>query len=336
MAQTECPVCMVAFDENPRNTVTTECGHQFHYTCLFKWNQDNSSCPLCRHDFQDIEPATAPAPANVYQLPTMNDFEVRDLVEPAESYGMRLTCQDCNERVEWCSAGCDRLTCYCQGPQISQHIINRSPIQQQNSEYPTCVECWRNRYQTVHDFLDQQMTRDLMTEEIYDNDQMFEYYEMFFNNTNGNYIDENGEITLENSTFTDYDDFLDHIRDSYVRHIGMAENFDEILEEVLPELHPINDNHERGIDIDNLFSAFNGLDSSNSHNEVETDTDSEVDTEVDEPVEIEHFELNVQPLCGPDGEIYIVDKEHMIYNMNGEVVGEHSLVNGEYQIVMNN
>ena len=180
------------------------------------------------------------------------------------------------------------------------------------------------------------MTRDLLTDEIYDTEQMEDYYEMFFNNTNGNYIDENGEITLENSTFTDYDDFLDHIRDSYTRHIGMAENFDEILEEALPELHPINDDRERGIDIDNLFSAFDGLDSSNSHNEVEADTDSEVDTEVDEPVEIEHFELNVQPLCGPDGEIYIVDKEHMIYNMNGEVVGEHTLVNGEYQIVMNN
>ena len=333
MSQPECPVCMVAFDRDSRNTVTTECGHQFHYTCLFKWNQDNSNCPMCRHDFEDIEKAPEP-PSGGQQLQELS--MTGDFIESAREFGMRINCQECNEKVEECSTGCGRITCYCQGPQISQFITNRSPIQQQNTELPTCIECWRNRYHTVHDYLDQRMTRDLLTDEIYDTEQMEDYYEMFFNNTNGNYIDENGEITLENSTFTDYDDFLDHIRDSYTRHIGMAENFDEILEEVLPELHPINDDRERGIDIDNLFSAFDGLDSSNSHNEVEADTDSEVDTEVDEPVEIEHFELNVQPLCGPDGEIYIVDKEHMIYNMNGEVVGEHSLVNGEYQIVMNN
>ncbi len=34
-----------------------------------------------------------------------------------------------------------------------------------------------------------------MTEEIYDNDQIREYYEMFFNNTNGNYVDEDGNLT---------------------------------------------------------------------------------------------------------------------------------------------
>ena len=333
MSQPECPVCMVAFDRDSRNTVTTECGHQFHYTCLFKWNQDNSNCPMCRHDFEDIEKAPEP-PSGGQQLQELS--MTGDFIESAREFGMRINCQECNEKVEECSTGCGRITCYCQGPQISQFITNRSPIQQQNTELPTCIECWRNRYQTIYDYIEQQMTRDLLTDEIYDTEQMEDYYEMFFNNTNGNYIDENGEITLENSTFTDYDDFLDHIRDSYTRHIGMAENFDEILEEVLPELHPINDDRERGIDIDNLFSAFDGLDSSNSHNEVEADTDSEVDTEVDEPVEIEHFELNVQPLCGPDGEIYIVDKEHMIYNMNGEVVGEHTLVNGEYQIVKNN
>lgn len=333
MSQPECPVCMVAFDRDSRNTVTTECGHQFHYTCLFKWNQDNSNCPMCRHDFEDIEKAPEP-PSGGQHLPELS--MTGDFIESAREFGMRINCQECNEKVEECSTGCGRITCYCQGPQISQFITNRSPIQQQNTELPTCIECWRNRYQTVYDYLEQQMTRDLLTDEIYDTEQMEDYYEMFFNNTNGNYIDENGEITLENSTFTDYDDFLDHIRDNFTRHIGMAENIDEILEEALPELHPINDNREEGIDIDNLFSAFDGLDSSNSHNEVEADTDSEVDTEVDEPVEIEHFELNVQPLCGPDGEIYIVDKEHMIYNMNGEVVGERIVVNGEHQIVMNN
>ena len=357
MAQTECPVCMVSFGENPHNTVTTECGHKFHYTCLFKWNQDNSSCPLCRHDFQDIEPAHAQAP-NVYQLPTMNDFDVRDLVEPAESYGMRLTCQECNERVEWCSAGCDRLTCYCQGPQISQHITNRSPIQQQNTEYPTCVECWRNRYNTVHDFLDQQMTRDLMTEEIYDNDQMVEYYEMFFNNTNGNYVDEDGNLTgLQETTFTDYDEFLDHIRISHRRHIRATldiprdeeETEESEDEEVETETEAdagtiINNNSWQNLDVDNLFSNFEGLLTFSERPEVtheqgdegnESDA-SDADTELDEPIEIENFDIiNIQPLCGPDGEMLIVDKEDKVYNLEGEHVGQRTIVDGHETVNTN-
>ena len=103
-------------------------------------------------------------------------------------------------------------------------------------------------------------------------------------------------------------------------------------------INPINDNDEdeNGVDIDNIFSVFGIEPEVDNTGEMETNTDSEAETEVDEPVEIEHFELNVQPLYGPDGKIYVVDREHIIYNMSGEVVGERSLVNGEYQNVMNN
>ena len=334
MCQTECPVCMVEFDKGSRNTVTTECGHKFHYSCLFKWNQDNTNCPMCRTDFDEIE--QAPAPSSGQHLPELS--MAGDFIEPAREFGMRLSCQECNEKVEECSTGCGRITCYCQGPQISQFITNRSPIQQQNTELPTCIECWRNRYQTIHYYLDQRMTNsDLLTDEIYDTEQMEDYYEMFFNNTNGNYIDENGEITLENSTFTDYDDFQDHIRDTHRRHIYFLEGL-EGLDAEAEEIPRINDYNEdeNAIDIDNLFSVFDIEPEVDNTGEMETNTDDEAETEVDEPVEIEQFELNVQPLCGPDGKIYVIDRENIIYNMNGEVVGERFVVNGEYQIVMNN
>ena len=335
MSQTECPVCMLELGENPRNTVTTECGHKFHYSCLFKWNQDNTSCPMCRKEFEEIEQAPEPRGNG---LNFIEDFQARDLVIPVEACGMSLTCERCNERVEFCAADCGRIVCYCQGPQVSRNITNRSPIQQQNTEYPTCAECWHHRYHTVHDYLDQRMTNsDLLTDEIYETEQMEEFYEMFFNNTNGNYVDEDGGNTLQHITFTDYFDFQDHIKETHRRHIYVAEGL-EGLEAEAGEIPRINDNNEdeNGVDIDNLFSAFGIEPEVDNTGEMETNTDDEVDTEVDEPVEIEHFELNVQPLYGPDGKIYVVDREHMIYNMNGEVVGEHSLVNGEYQIVMNN
>jgi hypothetical protein len=180
---------------------------------------------------------------------------------------------------------------------------------------------------------------DLLTDEIYETEQMEDYFEMFFNNTNGNYVDEDGGDTLQYTTFTDYFDFQDHIRDTHRRHIYVLEGLDE-LEAEAGEIPRINDNNENenGIDIDNLFSAFGIEPEVDNTGEMETnsDTDDEAETEVDEPVEIEQFELNVQPLYGPDGKIYVIDREHIIYNMNGEVVGERSVVNGEYQIVMNN
>jgi hypothetical protein len=184
---------------------------------------------------------------------------------------------------------------------------------------------------------------DLLTDEIYETEQMEDYYEMFFNNTNGNYVDEDGGNTLQHTTFTDYFDFQDHIRDTHRRHIYVLEGldeFDELDAEAgeIPRINPINDNDEdeNGVDLDNIFSVFGIEPEVDNTGEMETNTDSEAETEVDEPVEIEHFELNVQPLYGPDGKIYVVDREHIIYNMSGEVVGERSLVNGEYQNVMNN
>ena len=48
---------------------------------------------------------------------------------------------------------------------------------------------------------------------------MEEYYEMFFSNTNGNYVSEDGNPNgLFDSTFIDYYDFVEHIQDSYQTH----------------------------------------------------------------------------------------------------------------------
>lgn len=44
----ECPICYDEID-NLKNCVTTECGHQFHCSCLMKNSATNGfSCPMCR------------------------------------------------------------------------------------------------------------------------------------------------------------------------------------------------------------------------------------------------------------------------------------------------
>ena len=340
MSQTECPVCMLEFGENPRNTVTTECGHKFHYSCLFKWNQDNTSCPMCRKEFDEIEQAPEPRGNG---LNFIEDFQARDLVIPVEACGMRLSCQRCNERVEFCANGCGRIVCYCQGPQFSRNITNRSPIQQQNTEFPTCVECWHSRYDTVLDYLDQRMTNsDLLTDEIYETEMMEEFYEMFFNNTNGNYIDDEGYETLHNSTFTDYDDFQDHIREAHRRHIYQAEGLEDYEEDAAETVatldttveaeeeaaeaedtpDSINDNEEDGVDIDNLFSVF-GIE---SEEEEEGETDLDEAEEVEEVGEVEANEWIFE------GKKYLVDDDNDVMNLNGMMVGKRVIVDGRYSI----
>ena len=44
----ECPICYDEIDVL-KNCVTTECGHQFHCSCLMKNSATNGfSCPMCR------------------------------------------------------------------------------------------------------------------------------------------------------------------------------------------------------------------------------------------------------------------------------------------------
>jgi len=45
-----CSICYDSLDENS-NIATIDCGHKFHYNCIFRWNTKSSggdSCPLCR------------------------------------------------------------------------------------------------------------------------------------------------------------------------------------------------------------------------------------------------------------------------------------------------
>ena len=58
---------------------------------------------------------------------------------------------------------------------------------------------------------------------------MFEYYEMFFNNTNGNGRRKWWRIIAAAHNFYDYDDFLEHIKDTH-RHIYIAEDLEQYEE----------------------------------------------------------------------------------------------------------
>ena len=72
MSDNCCAICFETLDENC-NKATIDCGHSFHYKCIFRWNTKSSggeACPLCRKN-QDL-------PEQVYSSSEEeeSDFEI--------------------------------------------------------------------------------------------------------------------------------------------------------------------------------------------------------------------------------------------------------------------
>lgn len=46
--KSNCPICLESFRE--RKAIQIDCGHMFHYDCVYKWFEscDDSECPVCR------------------------------------------------------------------------------------------------------------------------------------------------------------------------------------------------------------------------------------------------------------------------------------------------
>ena len=45
-----CPICVGPL--NPQYNTPTPCGHLFHTSCLRRWKQHKSNCPMCRSDLE--------------------------------------------------------------------------------------------------------------------------------------------------------------------------------------------------------------------------------------------------------------------------------------------
>ena len=50
--KTKCPICMDLVEES--KITTTKCGHQFCCNCVDLWEEENSSCPMCRTQLKEI------------------------------------------------------------------------------------------------------------------------------------------------------------------------------------------------------------------------------------------------------------------------------------------
>lgn len=74
----ECTICYEPLDGT--NVATMDCGHTFHYKCIFRWNLTNTGdmCPLCRCDLglPDIESDSSDSESEASEFDTDSEFEV--------------------------------------------------------------------------------------------------------------------------------------------------------------------------------------------------------------------------------------------------------------------
>jgi len=63
LAQPECPVCMVEYEEDGSSIVILPCHHPLHYSCFTQWAKINKTCPSCRQSpWADPNDDTTPQP----------------------------------------------------------------------------------------------------------------------------------------------------------------------------------------------------------------------------------------------------------------------------------
>ena len=73
MTNPECPICLNAIEGT--DCCTTECGHNFHSSCIFKNFTNSVSCPMCRKELVEV-PKEEDEEDSEWEIDTLLDSEI--------------------------------------------------------------------------------------------------------------------------------------------------------------------------------------------------------------------------------------------------------------------
>lgn len=222
MTTIETPICSICISPlGETNICTLECGHTFHYNCVFQWNRQNQSCPMCRDEI-NIDP-----PQQIVNTNT----NFRDIVQNSNQHRFKVQCKECDKFLVECD-DCGEKMCDCvihTGSIQSEFYNSRNPFSQNldnDNDSQTCYKCFLNRDITVLEHVMELRTDDSYLESrgyttIFDDPNVKEKYEKYFTNQSGNvYTTENdGEYYRE---YRDYESFV-----SYIEMLCEHEIYDE-------------------------------------------------------------------------------------------------------------
>ena len=237
----KCAICMNDYTIQ-KSKATLECGHEFHYQCLLKWNlqpcsqTNHKSCPMCRTDIgiseilneRDISSGVAAAQVATDQITHFEDKTVREISEIDQ--GLFICCRDCGDKlIPCCTPECSSRICnceyiendyrwggreyYCPSNPYSKIEYTFDPTRLFN-ENPVahCSRCFENRDGIIFDYLSGVYDWEGLLET---SDKIEAYYHKFYSDTSGN---DNTSLYDSYPTYT-YDKFKTYITLSYLHLI---------------------------------------------------------------------------------------------------------------------
>jgi len=247
-----------------KSKAALECGHEFHYQCLLKWNLQSSSqtnhksCPMCRTDIgisdildESVVVASGAAAAASQAATQSTNFEDKTVREISGiDQGLFICCRDCGDKLIPCSTPlCSSHICnceykkgdyrwgtrefYCPANPYSNIEYNFDPTRLFN-ELPIahCSRCFENRDGIIYDYLCGVYDWEILLEE---SDKIEEYYYKFYTDTSEH---DNTDLYESYPIFT-YDEFKTNISQGYSQ---MMHEYDEYI-------HYINSAGEEVIDL---------------------------------------------------------------------------------------
>ena len=113
-----CSICINALGDT--NICTLDCGHSFHYSCVFRWNSQHQSCPMCRNQLV-IRPPSPPVHSS-------NTINIRNIIQNSSIHGFKVQCKYCECFLVECDDCGDKMCDCLHNRQHTPFFNRRNPF----------------------------------------------------------------------------------------------------------------------------------------------------------------------------------------------------------------
>lgn len=230
-----CSICIAPLGNT--NVCTLDCGHSFHYNCVFRWNSQHQNCPLCRHEINVDNPnSNNDETVQIQQIQQnlQNSINFRDIVNSSNQRGFKVQCKECESFLVECHH-CKEKMCQCVSNHYNrqyEYFNMKNPFSGHDSEIHTCASCFFERDSLVLEHLNSpnvnldEYLYNSNFESIGDDPYIRELYETYYvNNSNIGY---NTQVYGNNfRIYRDYQSFISYIEMIHEHEIN-GENWNEI------------------------------------------------------------------------------------------------------------
>ena len=202
--------CSICMESLKTNKVELDCGHSFHYSCLFKWNKEKDNCPYCRTHIDALE--TNESTENNIPIvgPIYEYLDIGYFIKNKSQFDVEFKCKLCKKQLDSCHF-CENAFCHCDVTRFydegSSEIYGFNPFNnkkdkkdKKDKELSSCVDCFESREEILSkqlfdgDFWDTNLNYD-----IFEDEKLLQIYHTFFtNSSNIDYIDKGYSINIYN------------------------------------------------------------------------------------------------------------------------------------------